>query len=305
LAFSLRVDAAPAEIAFGAVIAQSLQRYWQIHGRLREGYEWYLRAINHAKDLAPEMYIYMHNLAGSFAAMQGDLMAARGHHEAALQSAHPLGNGKLEATTLHFLGLTIARSGDLAQSHRLLTECLKIYRRTPEITSADLSSLLNNLAVVSTRLGDYAQSIVLLSEGLELCRARGDKLSMGHVLSSLGDLALRQGDLVASARYHQESLLVRQELNNRLGMLASVEHVASLAVAQKRFSEAARLYAAAEALQAEYHTQLTGHQLDEHRENVARLRSMVEPNDLERSWRMGAGMSLDEAVRLASAVTSS
>ena len=84
---------------------------------------------------------------------------------------------------------------------------MTLYRSTPGISSADLGSLLNNLAIVATRLNEFDRAVSLLCENLALGREQGDAFSMGHALSSLEEIASRQDDLAQAAAHHRAALL--------------------------------------------------------------------------------------------------
>jgi predicted ATPase len=299
LDWSLREGATAEQVATGVKIVTQLDRFWQIRGRVSEGYGWIMAALSRRVAIPTDYQVRVLNLAGSFAAMQGQLDVAAAHHEEALAVARLLGQSRLEAISLHNLGLTAGRAGDLARANQLLSECLTLYRSTPGISSADLGSLLNNLAIVATRLNEFDRAVGLLSESLALGRERGDAFSMGHALSSLGELARRQGDLAQAATHHRAALLLRNELNNQLGMLFSIQNIADLAIAANNLPLAVRLYGAGEALRQKYNAPLTGHILTDVQSNIGVLRSALPAQEFERLWAIGASLSLDEAVRLA------
>lgn len=299
LEWSLRAGATAEQVATGVRIVTQLDRFWQIRGRVSEGYGWIMAALSRRVAIPTDYQVRVLNLAGSFAAMQGQLDVAAAHHEEALAVARSLGQSRLEAISLHNLGLTVGRSGDLTRANQLLSECLTLYRSTAGISSADLGSLLNNLAIVATRLNEFDRAVALLNESLALGRQRGDSFSMGHALSSLGELARRQGDLAQAAAHHRAALLLRSELNNQLGMLFSIQSIADLAIAANNLPLAVRLYGAGEALRQKYNAPLTGHILTDVQSNTAAMRAALPAQEFARLWAIGAGLSLDEAVRLA------
>jgi tetratricopeptide (TPR) repeat protein len=299
LTWALRDDAPPALWTVGATIAAQLGRYWEMRGRLSEGWAWLEQARSRQAHLPGIVHLRLLNQTASLAQMLGRLDAAQAVLEEALVLSQQVDAPRLRGVTLHLLGLSAGRAGDLDRADALLSECLALYRRTPEITSTDMSALLNNLAIVTTRRGDYARTQTLLTEGLEMAQRRGDVFSTAHILSSLGDLAQRQGDLAAAGRRHRESLRLRQTLDNRTGMLTSLQNLANLALACGDLPLAARLCAASDALRQTHAVQLTGHMADDFRTNVATLRTELGKDEFARLWASGGALTLDEAARLA------
>jgi non-specific serine/threonine protein kinase len=299
LTWALSGDAPPARSAVGATIAAQLGRYWEMRGRLSEGWAWLEQARRRQAHLPGVVHLRLLNQTASLAQMLGRLDAAQAILEEALVLSQHVDEPRLRGVTLHLLGLSAGRAGDLVRADELLSECLALYRRTPEITSTDMSALLNNLAIVTTRRGDYARTQLLLTEALALAQRRGDVFSTAHILSSLGDLAQRQGDLAVAGRHHRESLRLRQTLDNRTGILTSLQNLANLAFACDDLPLAARLCAASDALRQTYAVQLTGHMADDFRANVATLRTALGEGEFTRLWAAGAALTLEDAARLA------
>ncbi len=299
LAWALRDDAPPAICAAGATIAAQLGRYWEMRGRLSEGWAWLEQARQRRAHLPGVVHLRLLNQTASLAQMLGRLDAAQAILEEALVLSQQVDEPRLRGVTLHLLGLSAGRAGDLVRADELLSECLALYRRTPEITSTDMSALLNNLAIVTTRRGDFARTQALLTEALGLAQRRGDVFSTAHILSSLGDLAQRQGDLATAGRHHRESLRLRQTIDNRTGMLTSLQNLANLTLACGDLPLAVRLCAASDALRQTYAVQLTGHMADDFRTNVATLRTALGEGEFTRLWDAGAALTLEDAARLA------
>lgn len=80
-------------------------------------------------------------------------------------------------------------------------------------------------------------------------RRTGDRHAEARVLANLGDVAADDGDLGAAESLYQQSLALRSQLGDRIGMAAILERLAG--VAEDRPARAAALIGAASAMREE------------------------------------------------------
>ncbi|MEZ4644939.1 MAG: tetratricopeptide repeat protein [Chloroflexota bacterium] len=277
----------------------ALSRFWPLQGRIRDLRQWLDRAMRYLPDLSPDLQAVLLNELGNTAQLQGDYPIAEESHRRALQLAYALDDGVLIAHTLHFLAYAAGRQGQYPEARQLFQESLSLHRQLPTATPLQLTTLLNNLAIVHKRLGEYDEAIALLHETLNVKRDIGDKLGLPASLSNLGNLYVLQGKLGEAEAHLREALELRKQLQDRQGMLYSVNQMASLAVAQARYGRAATLYAAADALHQAMGIARAADGLTDQQHEMEILRRQLDEGELATFQARGARMPLEEAVAYA------
>lgn len=277
----------------------ALSRFWSLQGRIRELRHWLERAMSYLPDLSPDLQIVLLNEMGNVAQIQGDYVTAGETHRQALELARQLQDDTLIAHTLHFLAYAAGRQGQYEASRQLFQESLALHRRLPDIAPIQLTTLLNNLAIVHKRLGEYDEAIALLQETLNVKREIGDQIGLPASLSNLGNLLVLQGKLAEAETYLREALERRQRLQDRQGMLYSVNQAAGLAAAQERYGRATTLYAAADALHQTMAISRTADGENDQRQDMEQVRRHLDAATLAQCQASGARMTLEEAVAYA------
>ena len=97
--------------------------------------------------------------------------------------------------------------------------------------------------------GDYEGGAALNEEAAALCREHGYRSSLNYALDNLGWAALLQGDHVRARIPYQESLVVSNDLGDKLVGSDSLEGMACISATRGEASRAATLFGAAEGLQ--------------------------------------------------------
>ncbi len=277
----------------------ALARFWIIQGWVREMTGWLEQARSTLAHLPMPMQVRLLNELGNAHQTMGDFVNGEAAHREALAIARQTEQQSLIAHTLHFLAFTAGRQGHYSEAKQLFNECLPHYRQLPEVTPIQITRLLNNLAIVYKRLGEYGEAIKLLEESLALKRDIDDALGLPASLTNLGNLLILQGNPAAAIDYIHEALKRRQEMQDRQGMLLSLNQMATLAVALGEYGRAATLYTAADSL----HQSMAISRAADGEEDKARdmeiIQQQMEPEELAASQAAGKGLSLEEACDLA------
>jgi DNA-binding CsgD family transcriptional regulator len=137
---------------------------------------------------------------------------------------------------------------------------------------------------------------VFAEKGLDLAKDVGDRYHIAFDLSTLGALALHQGEYERAAGYFKESLTLCREVGIRWIVQECLEGLAGVAGAQGQYEQAARVLGAAEALRiALGHHRLPLDQADYER-RVASTRAALEQAAFEVAWARGAEMAPEQAI---------
>ena len=100
---------------------------------------------------------------------------------------------------------------------------------------------------VALSQGDASTARLLLEESLALYRDLGDRQRMAQVLVGLAKVEAYQGDLATARILYEESLSLAR-VGYKLDLASGLEGLANVVAAQGKFTWAARLWGAAEAL---------------------------------------------------------
>jgi predicted ATPase/DNA-binding SARP family transcriptional activator len=273
---------------------------------------------------------------GILASLQGENRAAWSLCAEALAMRRELGDKGSMVTTLGTLGELATDLGDLGSARALLEERLALSRELGN--KAETVRTFQLLASVIQAEGDFGKARALLEEALTLVREVGDRQLLSNRCTGLAYLLLEWGEIAAARTYFDESLLLRRaightaevawglveaghaswcqgdysftqshavealrlfEAEERDGILAALESLAAVALAQGRKERAARLSGAVEALREAW--RLPGpHWWRRPRERIgAVMRAGSGDEAFAESWAAGRAMSIEQAIACA------
>lgn len=215
----------------------------------------------------------------------------------ALARFEALGNAAFATGCLNDLGRNSNKQGDEAAAIAYFERCLVLDEQRQNAYGRALD--LANLAAAHLYLGHHEQTLILATEALALVEQVGGAYMMGAsalARSLLGDLALDRLQIpLAAARFH-ESLGIRWEMGDTLGVAAELECAAMLMAAADRPEAAASLYGAAEALGEATSSPRTDVEQTEYERDLLPLREALGEPGFAREWERGRRRPLAEAV---------
>ena len=101
---------------------------------------------------------------------------------------------------------------------------------------------LNGAGILAWMQGEYGEARVLLEESLAIRREIGDRLGIAHSLSNLGLVANEEGDYGGARVLYEESLAIRREIGDRLGIAHSLSNLGLVAKDLGDYESARALY---------------------------------------------------------------
>ena len=245
--------------------------------------------------------------AGTFAALenqgtvswlQGDYRAARRYSEEALAIARELGDERGYAMVLNTLGNVSYELGELAVAKAHYTEAVALM---PEETP--IPGIILSLALVAQEQGEYEEAVHIAMRSLDRCR----RVALRHIelmaLATLGGFAIARGDLDGGRAYLHESIEITQELGDAGAAAQVLERFVELAAKQGQLEGALILAGAAEVLRGRAGARRSRSGQAKLDAALAPARHALSSADAEAVRRRGRGMSLDEAVAAALAIT--
>ena len=222
-----------------------LAQHWYRRGHFVEGRRWMTEALRDGNYGHPELRVRALVWSSGFALAQGDIAQA-GHladeARALAETADDPTGGAMASTLLAQVALV---QGDLPRAKAVGQEALARLREVNDRPQIGLASIVLGLAALAEGAGDEATSY--LSAALDEFRGLGQPWGIAATLSFLGMAAEATGDTARSSSAHRESLMLRVEHHDRLGIADSLVGLASLAATQGHPARAARLLGTAEA----------------------------------------------------------
>lgn len=235
--------------------------------------------------------------ATNFALQLGDLEAARGYGEEGLSIRRELGDPGRVAHALSILATLAADQGEYDESERLFEEAAALWNQGP-ITGAFKAG---SLADVAMRRGDYARGIALSEESLALFRTLERDAGTSWALYQLAFCLFRVGRCEEASEFAKEALTLKQRLGEIESLIWLFVLIAALAADRTEYKAGATLVGAAEVLRDQVGLALTGAEAELHGEIVVQLRDAIGGWEYEALHSKGRSMSLEDAVRYASA----
>ncbi len=247
----------------GAAIALKLGRLFARTGELERAESWYDAARNTAQ--SHERVIQAEALLGlgDVAWLRGQPTDTEAHAEAALALLHEQPEPRLAAVGRRLLAVVAAQAGDSERAEQILLEVLaeldqahaeteaiavlidlaRLARRRSELVRgaryarlaqqrarahndfaalAEASTVLGRSLLLAARF-DAARNA--LTYALRVARAAGDRLRQGLVLREIGNLKIREGDLVAALERYERSLELTRACRARADESACLHNI--------------------------------------------------------------------------------
>ena len=318
----------------GLRLATRLSAWWYTRAAFREGSDWMDRALATAPASTPARHraLALHS-AGRLAGGRGEIATARDFFEASLVISRQIEDTLLIAEASTGLAVALQMLNEQEESHRLLQECLTIYRvhgdrwhtaltllnlgssrwqigeldsaRTYYQESLQLSGELEakhlcsqnilSLSVVEQLAGNPALARAYAEEGLSLAEAMQSPLGIAYGLFSLGTLESKERRFDRSTIFLCRSLRILGELGERRILFLVLAAMAELAAAMGQYRRAVRLLAATRTLHKRLHSEFKPSSYSEKEVHsvLKAARASLPPADFEHAWAQGVRHTLD------------
>jgi predicted ATPase/transcriptional regulator with XRE-family HTH domain len=233
------------------------------------------------------------NGLGVVASDSGDLDGARTLHRRALQIRQSERDQVGEARSHYNLGLVEASLGNNVEARRHHLNALEIEEKRGD--TAGIAYSYWAIASIDIREGNVSKARELLGASLGVFTETGDDYGRSFVLTELGALAHREGDDQAACAHLLEALEIRASLTDHVGMVTTLEQIATAALGLGQARLAVTLVGASATFRS---AKGFGRAPLEERQ-VSQLRAkcldILGPDDLAREYAHGNAMSLDQA----------
>ncbi len=187
--------------------------------------------------------------------------------------------------------------GRLAEAQAHFDAGLKIFRELNDENG--MGWVPPWLGCVAYRAGDLDGAQALIEEGLAIDEPDGYWPELAFALLARGDVARKQNDLTAAARYYTRSLTIVRDHRCQPEVAERLEGFAKLAGAAQQPRRAARLFGAAEALRKRIGTPIPPVERADYDGAVALVQAQLDPAAFSAAWAEGQALSWDQAAAYA------
>lgn len=300
LAWTLEKDAtgntSDERARLGLELMASVWPLWLYRGYLTEGRELLkqLLAAHTSPTLARSRALL---LRADFARADGDYTGQTAFIQESLSLARMLGDKKRIAWALMELGAIELDHGRYAEAIPLQIESLQLFQALKE--DLWVSRLCFFLSETHIANGSLESAKPYLLQGLDIARALNDKWHTGIGLEGLGNLERLAGRFQQAREFYIESLNLRVEVMDRVGISYLFKAFAQLNATQGQFDRAARLWGAAEKLQQSLGFLPTPLREQFHTTLIPTAREHLGEKSFTEAWEKGKAMKMEEAIEYA------
>ncbi|WP_075089651.1 hypothetical protein [Verrucomicrobium spinosum] len=236
----------PGQAPKGLQMLAATQRYVEVRGLFKETGDSFARLFSHSDTaLRDERRAAALAAAGRLAWVADDLPACRRYQEEALSIYRELGLPAGIARALADLGYLAFDQGEMTHASALVEEAAAW---AAPLGDRRLTAHVQHVqAVFAAAAGDFRLAYDLDARNLAMYREEGDTWQAIIMAWAVGANAAALGEFKVAHEHLRECLQVGIELGNRWGASYPLDAFAVLAVAEKKYTRAARLMGAAEA----------------------------------------------------------
>ena len=155
---------------------------------------------------------------------------------------------------------------------------------------------LTSLGEAARSDGDIVGAATFLEDGLALFREVGDQERVAWALHALGCVAETQGSTADAVAYFTESLSLRQEQEHRQGVASSLAGLARIAARIGATERAMRFLAAADALRDTAGVSVAPDEREDHDSLLSRLREVKGQPEFEAAWELSRVLPIEQVI---------
>ncbi|MEU6389109.1 BTAD domain-containing putative transcriptional regulator [Streptomyces sp. NPDC046939] len=289
----------PGEARAGLRLAAALYFFWVGCGHVEEAQHWLGRALALDREPSRERAKALWVLA-RIAYLRGDMPGSTARSQECCRLARTLGDDAALAYGTHMAGAAALLGDDPQRARDLLEDALRRYVALGELNSVVIMAQVQ-LAMAGVALGTPDRAVRLCSRARAICDVHDETWTLAYVLYVQAFAEWARGDRGAATRHARESLRLKRDFRDSLGIAMAVDLLGWIAAAEGPSRRAAVLLGAAEEEWNTIGLPWFGSTLwrDPHEEGERLARQALGHEACEEALRTGACLTPDEVVALA------
>jgi DNA-binding SARP family transcriptional activator len=231
--------------------------------------------------------------AGALAALQTRVEAAIAWLEEAAALASRIGDDRLEAYALNYLGLARSQTGD-PRGAGYSARAQRWFREANDLYGLRLALLIEGTAALAA--GDAERAEALNPEGIEVARRFGQDRELAIALGNTATVHIHRGDTAHAEQLLREALHALRRDPSYLFIGRTLDLYAEVLGAQGDGIQAARVMAAADAIRAAVGGRPFKLDMDRRERLIPVLRAAIGDQAFDRAWADGAMLQPDSVL---------
>jgi predicted ATPase/transcriptional regulator with XRE-family HTH domain len=278
-------------------------RLWHVRGQMSEAEQWMERMLaldQRARERKEQTAPLTLRIALLYGFGRTQVRHGRIQHIAevyaneALRLAQSIGDQNGMCNAYATLGMLAQENDRLDEAERAYTESYTLARLLEQ--RGLMSRAMSHLSDVASMRGDLERATALLEEALANARVSGMTWDIPIMTTMLGHLACQQQHFdLAKVRY-REALVRFRTFSSPTYIAWCLEGYAAVLSAQRRYTQATQMCAAAVALREQIQAPLPEAQREAFEQTVATVRAALDEVSFAREWNAGKVLTQDEAI---------
>ena len=277
-------------------LGAALWRFFVLRGHAIEGRQ-RLEAAVEADSRPSAARVKALNGATVAALDAGDNETAMRRASDALTLARDVGDPLEIAVSTQLLGSVHADRGDFRRARRHYLDALDRFHELND--DHYILLVMRLLAWMHFELGERAEAAALHEEVVRRARLAGNRRMMATSLGALGEYALEDGRVSDAVPLLSESVQLTREVGERPEILVAMFRFARALAMAGHQREAARVYAAAEAMRQEMGTSEYSWLASANEATLASIHAALTDAEFAVAWEDGRSLSAADAIELA------
>ena len=291
---ALRWSLETGEVEKGTELILPILDFYWFRGYATEAREWMDKFLE-IESPASQRRALMLQKAGWLTRASGDFEKADVLLKRALEMSREIGDKNCAARALMDLGLSVRDQGDNEQAISYFWEALKLVQESGN--NQGIGNCMYYLA--HSYAHDLDRSMLLWEQGLNIHRANGDKTHIAWGLEGLAGVAYLKRDFASALKFHLESLSIKVEVMDKVGIAYSLEGVAQVVAANEEPERAAILWSAANHLREAMNVLLERSREEVYTSLIPQARQQIGDEAFDEAWKKGETMKLEDAIEYA------
>jgi predicted ATPase/transcriptional regulator with XRE-family HTH domain len=280
----------------GLQIASDLAALWSQRDLHSEGIHWLTVLLERAGDNHPSLF-NAQATTGFLAYERGDFTTARRWLEAALPHLDTKPELRQADTLLAYWGSLFLAQGDYASAHSYLDRALAAVQQSRPYSTMHATILIWQADVLRLQ-GDTMQALHLYATSISILRQTGNKNHLAYALRHSSWAQIERKELPIAAALCRESMLLNQETDSEIGLIACFACWAAIWTHCGRSAQAAQLLGAVGGMLRRLDLQLRPLDQVEYKAAVATLQKELDPQIYGEMYRLGESCSQEQILAL-------
>ena len=207
------------------------------------------------------------------------------------------GDWRFLAQTLGILGLTVLSNGDPESAQEFLDEADEVNKQS---NNRAMEFVLTGKGILCMMRGEYEQARLFLQKNIDDLEKMGNRMGVLWGRARLAQVALREGSVAEAGQILVDVIENFYADQNKNGLAFALDKMASLYVVINKPEIAARLIGWSDANRREIGDPRPRIEQADLDRDIAAVRAKIGADAYEAGYNAGQGLTLDEAVALAS-----